>query len=187
MRYILLLSIVFLGGCSNPKGLVSVTVADFQVFVSESGYITDAEKFGWSIHQITVHEWVIEDSLTWRNPSGKGMPPLSHPVTQVSYNDASAYAEWSGTTLPSYQVYWEMVHLDDRPINVSGSGVLPATQTNFVGNVWEITIPDTTGQIRLAGGSYLCNENTCNGSSPDRVLHVDQFTGNSHISFCVVK
>lgn len=172
--------------CTKKYGLQQVRVEDFQRFIQSTGYITDAEKYGWSIEQINVIDFLVKDSLTWNNPMGKGMPPLDHPVTQVSYNDAKAYAIWAGVTLPDYQQYWKMVESDQRPINVSSDHILPSDQTNMVGNTWEITIPDDLGRIRLAGGSYLCDENTCNGSSPDRVLHVDQITGNSHIGFAVV-
>ena len=58
---------------------------------------------------------------------------------------------------------------------------------HIIGNVWEITEIEENGSVRLAGGSYLCDENTCNGTDPKRELYIDKITGNSHIGFCIIK
>ena len=52
--------------------------------------------------------------------------------------------------------------------------------------VWDITLTENIkGEIRLAGGSYLCSPSTCHGTQPDRELFVDKETANTHISFAV--
>lgn len=172
--------------CEN-KTLQTVTVSEFSKFVEETGYITDAEQYGWSVVQITVDSFQVVKKVNWMFPDSLHQAGPSLPVTQVSYKDALAYANWSGTRLPSYEEYWAFVKNDQRLIHKSSNTILPVDQVNIIGNTWDITLPDPRGQIRLAGGSYLCNENTCNGTDPNRELYVDQETGNTHISFSVIR
>jgi len=184
--YIVVVLLFILLGCKDLR-LVPVTNSDFQQFVIETSYITDAEKFGWSIVQLTVDSFNILYGIDWRCPNGLDSIKADEPVRQVSYNDALAYAEWADVELPNYQSYWELTQSDQRAINENSPDILPLDQVNLVGNLWEITKPDALGRIRLAGGSYLCNKNSCNGTSPDRQLYVDKITGNVHISFAILK
>lgn len=173
--------------CSKRRELKHVTVADFKQFVDATQYVTDAEKFGWSIVQKTVYKFEVVDNATWQKPDGKKRSEENAPITQVSYNDAMAYCKWSNTRLPSYEEFWRFAEKDNRKINISTNFILPANKTNLVGNTWDITRTwNTKKEIRLAGGSYLCSENTCNGTNPERDLYVSPDTGNSNISFSVV-
>ena len=157
-----------------------------QNLFQETRYETDAEKFGWTIVQKDVFNFEVVYGGNWKCPDGINSAIEDNPVTQVSYNDALAFAEWSNTTIPTYKAYWHFAEADHRPINSNGTQIFPEGHTNVVGNVWEITRPDSLGQIRLAGGSYLCRKNMCNGTSPNRTLYVDAQTGNSHIGFAVI-
>ena len=53
VSFTMLLGIVSYTGCVLPK-LKPVSYADFELFVIETDYITDAEKYGWSIVQVNV-------------------------------------------------------------------------------------------------------------------------------------
>ncbi|GAA4273703.1 SUMF1/EgtB/PvdO family nonheme iron enzyme [Aquimarina gracilis] len=190
MKVTLKILFIFFGlfqiSCENEQILYPVTVQDFSKFVEATGYITDAEKFGWSIVQQTVYDFKTVPKATWRLPDGTHPAKIENPVTQVSYNDAVAYCQWSGTRLPTYNEYWKIVSKDHRRINVFFDSILPAKTVNLIGNVWEITTPENSQQIRLAGGSYLCNKNTCDGTNRKRELIVDPMTGNIHVSFAVL-
>jgi sulfatase modifying factor 1 len=87
-----------------------VTVAQFREFVKASGYKTEAEKFGNAgvINEETGKQWNLIDGATWEFPLGKSQPkaPDNHPVTQVSWNDANAYAKWARKRLPC-EIEWE--------------------------------------------------------------------------------
>lgn len=182
------LAILLFCACSQKKSLHSVTVAEFENFVNKTSYVSDAEKFGWSFVQVDILNYEIKNDITWKMPL-KGMQPKNEwPVTQVSYNDAMAYCKWSNSKLPNYEEYWTFVENDIRQINMSSRSLKPIKQVNIVGNVWDITSTENNkGEIRLAGGSYLCNKNTCDGTNSKRILFVDKTTGNSHIGFSVLK
>ena len=91
-----------------------------------------------------------------------------------------------GVKLPTYKEYWEAVSNDKRPVVSEADSIEEVSNVNIVGNVWDLTLTENEkGEIRLAGGSYLCSINTCHGTQPDRILYVDKETANTHISMVV--
>ena len=101
----------------------AVTNARFAAFVADTGYITEAERFGDSLvfhtqlqaggaptRQIpALPWWHVVDGANWRLIAGPGSENLlfpDHPVVHVSCNDAMAFAEWAGGRLPT-ETEWE--------------------------------------------------------------------------------
>ncbi|MEL6637486.1 MAG: SUMF1/EgtB/PvdO family nonheme iron enzyme [Bacteroidota bacterium] len=155
--------------------------------MAATDYVTDAERYGWSIVQRTVLAYDVVNGADWRHPDGEHEALTHLPVTQVSYHGAQAYCKWAGTRLPTYEEYWRWTKKDARPVIEKDVQMYPVAAVNLGGNVWEITTTENVwGEIRLAGGSFLCNDRTCDGTSVDRVLQVDKITGNYHISFVVL-
>lgn len=105
-------------------GAFAVTNERYANFVEQSGYVTDAEKSGWSfVFHLFIPPgkraglsipsglpwWLQVHGAFWASPEGPGSDisnRMTHPVTHVSWNDAVAYCEWTSCRLPT-EAEWE--------------------------------------------------------------------------------
>jgi len=115
----------------DPEMLAPASV----VFTPPAGRVPLDDHFRW---------WSYVKGADWRHPGGPGSSiegKSDHPVVQVSWYDATAYAEWAGKRLPT-EAEWEFAARGglDGKVNVWGDEPL-AEDAGRV-NTWQGSFPN---------------------------------------------
>lgn len=166
-----------------------VTNRDFAAFVEATGFVTEAENWGWSLvfhPQATANPeseqrvqgtpwWLAVDGAYWRQPRGPGSPAdASLPVVHVSWGDANAYCEWRDKRLPT-EAEWDLAAgagNDGEGHAHYPWGDEPAPEGRWVANVWQGDFP--VQDDAADGHTYLAPV----GSYPPNALGIFDLGGN---------
>jgi sulfatase modifying factor 1 len=145
-----------------------VTNAQFSDFVDATGYVTVAERpldpgdypgappellrpgglvFQQADHPIPLHDytawWRYQPGASWRTPRGpgSGIRDLDdHPVVQVAYEDAAAFAEWRAARLPT-EGEWEFAARGGLEQAAYTWGNQPDAHGPYMANTWRGRFP----------------------------------------------
>jgi formylglycine-generating enzyme len=145
-----------------------VTVAEFRRFVKATGHVTIAERpldpadypdadpdllvpgalvFRPSRGPVDLRDvrnwWEYVPGATWQRPEGPASDTYTrgrHPVTQVAYEDAAAYAAWAGKALPT-EAEWEHAARGGLEGKVYAWGDEFAPDGRMMANTWQGEFP----------------------------------------------
>lgn len=148
-------------------GATTVTNAEFSEFIAATGYVTEAEKYGWSfVFHLQVPEavgktqgvagvewWRRVDGAIWSAPNGPGTEEdclPDHPVVHVSWNDAKAYADWVGGRLPTEAEWEHAARGGQGDVPFPWGDLEPDDANNQPCNIWQGRFPD----LNLAKDGY---------------------------------
>lgn len=94
-----------------------ITTKSFKNFITDTSYITEAEKEGWG--WVWNNKWQKEKNVSWKKPLIKennfyqGLNDDNFPVMQVTWNDALEYTKWLSSEINElvrlpYEHEWEV-------------------------------------------------------------------------------
>ena len=124
----------------TPKPPDDVLVAGSLVFVAPPMPVPTDDVSQW---------WVWTPGADWKHPEGPSSSIAGrekHPVVQISWDDAVAYAKWAGKRLPT-EAEWECASRGGLVSNRFMWGNDPPKDDSNLANIWQGRFPNRNDRI----------------------------------------
>lgn len=193
IRIIIFFALISLCACGPKVDQHEVSVAQFAAFVEATGYVTDAELYGWSFRMRDVYSWDVVSGADWKRPDGINQAGPEMPVTQVSWVDACAFCAWKGKRLPTRDEWrkaadWKNTDKANIWDNRLEHRLDPAAETpSMIGNAYEWVADEKGIDAFVYGGGHLCSRHTCAGFRPGWGKWISKDSGTDGLGFRCAK
>jgi formylglycine-generating enzyme len=149
----------------------AVTNERFARFIKSTGYVTDAQRFGWSYvfkdfvpvgtptsQPVGLPWWHRVEGAAWNRPFGPASSTdnlSDHPVVHVSWNDATAFANWAGGRVAK-ETEWEHAARAGSDAKFPWGNAEP-TDTEIYCNIWQGRFPEMNSVVDGYAGTAPAN------------------------------
>ena len=165
----ILMPVAFAGGGQDNMQRITdfsidrteVTIEQYAKFVSETGYVTAAERRGGGL--VFASGWEQKAGWVWSSPFGIPANP-GEPAVHLTFNDAAAYCAWAGKRLPTDEewvlaAYTEFRRVPPLPFETGQTYPYPTGQTpdgaNCLGDCGLISVQDYSARLDRGRGPAL--------------------------------
>ena len=139
-----------------PDARPDLLVAGSAVFVPTAGPVDLRSPGQW---------WAYVPGADWRHPTGPASgiaDKHDHPVVQVTFGDALAYATWAGKTLPT-EAQWEYAARGGLPAQPWAWGADKVVDGRVPANMWQGEFPWRSDRTGGAWGTMPVGSHPPNG------------------------
>ena len=153
----------------TPKPPTSVFVAGAMVFVGTKAKVNLNDYSQW---------WAYVPGANWRHPTGPQSNidgKSNHPVVQISYEDALAYAKWAGKRLPT-EAEWEFAARGGLNQATYAWGDQLEQEGKLPANIWDVKKQPFPVISAKAGGAM---GTSAVGTFPQNGYGLYDMTGNA--------
>lgn len=153
----------------TPKPPTSVFVAGAMVFVGTKAKVNLNDYSQW---------WAYVPCANWRHPTGPQSNidgKSNHPVVQISYEDALAYAKWAGKRLPT-EAEWEFAARGGLNQATYAWGDQLEQEGKLPANIWDVKKQPFPVISAKAGGAM---GTSAVGTFPQNGYGLYDMTGNA--------